>query len=524
MEKKSFNPQLYDRVPTYNSSGNYRTVNREGKGNKHIYENSVYFAACIEYMADAVSSVQLIVEKRTKDNKWEIDTKHPLNILLESPNPHFSMSTIKNLLTKGLIINGNFLLGKEKKNGVTVSLWPIDVEKIYAERGTISLIKHYTYYGDNKTRKVINPNDILHFTRLGLNDFVWGQSEIKLGKRLFDFEQTSFNWNFNILKNQGLVPGIISVKDTLDKDQVEFIHQQMKDRKSGGPYAGEDLIIGADMDYTKLTLSNEDVAWIEGQNMTRDQIFMLMRVPLSLISPHLASGDIESQRMAFWQDRLNPILKSIEDVFNMQLLPEFADPQKYRVTFDKTKIRAYKDQIFQDTKALNALVKNGIKPRAAVAVLGFPIVQDDIIDGWWDASKYGEPVDPNDVVAQTVEVDNPMNSNRMGEEEGMRLPRPNEMLEEEQPQIEEGLMQDAKEYLNMQRQLLMKVDEELAPKAIEYLKAWGAIHYPKFYKKAGEFNIRMLDKLVKAEAPYKNVLPYFIDNLEKVILKEHLHD
>ena len=524
IEKKSFNPQLYDRVPTYESQTNYRSANRAGKMNMDTYKNSVYFSTCINYIADSIASVDLVVEKKTSEGKWQPDRKSPINDLLHQPNPNISLSTFKNLIAKGIIINGNFLMGKEKKKGVTVNLWPLDVNKIYAERGVTKLVKHYVYYGDQKTRKTISPNDIIHITRLGLDDFIWGESEVALGRRLFDFEQTSFNWNLDILKNHGLVPGIVAVKDVLGPEQVQFIRQQLEERKAGGPYAGEDLIIGADMNYTKLTLSNEDVAWIDGRQMTRDDIFMLMRVPLGLIAPHLAGGDIETQRMGFWQDRINPLLKLIEDTLNAQLVPEFADPKKTRISFDKTKIRAFKDQLFQDTKAFNALVKNGITPRAAAEKIGLSIDEDDIIEGWFDASKYGKPADPNEATNLNPQLgvaqpDNPMNSNRMGEEQGIRQDRPNELLEEEPSRVEEGLEKDAKILLKEQYLLLSKVDEELAMEAVQYLKAKYKTTYPYLYYKGGSNIFKALEEFVTNEKSYKESLPLFMKGLEEQTLK-----
>lgn len=525
---KSFKPILYDNMPRAQYQTHYRDANLGAKNDLDIAEKSFYFSTCINYIADCVSQVPIIVQKMNKNKKWEIDKKSPLNAIIDNPNPAISMFNLKHVMTQSIVVDGTCLLGKERYQGVPVALWPTDPRKMYAESGTTKLIKHYSYYGENKIRKYIKAEDMIHISRISLQNLIWGKSEIKVGRKLFEFEQASIDWNLDILQNHGLVPAVYAIKDSLSKAQLEFLQKQIRQRKAGGPYAGEDLIIGADMSYNKLTLSNEDIAWVEGKRLTRDDIFMMMRVPLVLLSPHEGNAsDIEIVRMAFWQDRIYPLLTLIENAFRMQLTPEFEDPEKYRVVFDKTKIRAFKDQLFQDARSYNVYVGKGIAPRAAAKLIDLPVDEEDIIEGWFDASKYGDPnEEPEEVpnieqlgVQPIAELENPMNSDRQGEELGARRERPNELAGESRVGVEEGLNRSLEKILAVQYKLLKQVDEKDVPLAIKFLDKTFASSEPELYELVGKTNIELLKFYFEKSANKKNFYN-FMQELKKELAKE----
>lgn len=530
IEKKSFKPLLYDNVPRSQYLSNYKDADYENRPNLDIAEKSFYFSTCISYIADCVAQVPLIVEKINKNKKWEIEKKSPLNAIIDNPNPSISMFNLKSIIATGLIVDGTTLLGKERKEGVPVALWPVNPNKIYAEKGTTDLIKRYKYYGDNTERQYIQTKDMIHISRVSLQNLIWGKSEIKVGRKLFEFEQASVNWNLDILSNHGLVPAVYSIKDSLTKDQLEFLQKQIRQRKAGGPYAGEDLIIGADMNYHKLALTNEDIAWVEGKRLTRDDIFMMMRVPLVLLSPHEGNAsDIEIVRMAFWQDRIYPLLTLIENSLRMQLTPEFEDPEKYRVVFDKTKIRAFKDQLFQDARSFNVYVGKGIAPRAAAKLIDLPVDEEDIIEGWFDASKYGDPNDEPEEpqmpsiqqigIEPIAELENPMNSDRQGEELGARRERPNELAQEPRVGTEEGLNRSLEKIIAIQYKLLSEIKDEDLDVAIEFLDKTFAASEPNLYKQVGKTNIKLIE-LYYIRGGNKKQLKDFMQKMKEILYKE----
>lgn len=493
--QKDFNPILYDVLPrsyrnthfTYDDYSNQTYIDT-------VYESSTYFAVCLNYITDQVKRVPLIVQKKNENGQWESYNDSALAELIRKPHPRLTMSDLIKRVVGNEIMSGNEVWGKVRSNGVPVELWPVPIDKLYMRKSRTRFIDHYTYAGDHKEKKIIPAEDIVHFSRIGYEDIYWGEGEIKVAKRLFEFEQKSIEWNLEILENQGITPGILGVKDRLTPAQLDHLRNQLKERRIGGLDAGTDLVIGADMTYQKIGLSSDDIAWIEGRKMTRDDIFMLLRVPIQLVASHLgAVSDIETVRATFWEDRIMPIMENIEATIALQLTPEFEDPKDVRVVFDRSKIKVYSDQLFRDGKAVNVFVQNGFAPRAVAKMLDLPVDEKDIIPGFLKKPEYNPDEEGNDQIASQ----NENQAVRMGEEIGMRDDRPSEIAEEPDTEEEEGLMQAASAMFNIQKKLIKFGDKDKVRQSQDFWRTFFKYKNEELYEKIGEQNIDMLNHYFK---------------------------
>jgi hypothetical protein len=158
----------------------------------------------------------------------------------------------------------------------------------------------------------------------------------------------------------------------------------MLERRVSRERAGEPLIVGAEMSYHRIGESPEDMGWLASRKLTRQDIAMMMRVPLPMVSIYddATLANIDSARRIFWIDRIVPFLKVMEEVINLTITPEYGDPNNIYVEFDESKIKVLKENDFELAKVANILVRIGWAPRAVNRHLQMGYPDEDIIDGY----------------------------------------------------------------------------------------------------------------------------------------------
>ncbi len=356
------------------------------------YEKSVYFSVCLDAITEAVSSVPMVVNiKNTKSNTWEPAPNHPLQEFLDYPNPFLTTRSLLERLAGFTLISGNGLFTKVRINdgggingkGTPVELWPLDPDNTRVFAHPVKYIDRYEY-GVGPNKQVYDPLDVIHISRTNYRNMRWGQGSYTVGKRLIDFDTTSLDWNHSVLRNQGVFRGVFSVKSRLSQKQQDDLRLKIKERQLYGAQAGEDLIIGADTSYTRIGANPQDMDWLQTRKLTRQDIAMLMRVPLPMISIYddATLANISQARKIFWQDRIIPFLHVIEDAFNLSVVPEFGDRKELWVTFDLSNVEAVRENKFEQARVANVLVRNGWKPRAVNTQLNMGYKDEDIVEGF----------------------------------------------------------------------------------------------------------------------------------------------
>ena len=349
----------------------------------NAYHASYYFNTCVDAIIDAVCNVPLKAYQRDKAN-WEEAPNTRLQEFLDYPNPFLTPRMLMERVVGHVILNGNSLwLKNYGKDGVLEEVWPLDPLLVSIEPDAKKFIKKYVY-GRGLEEKKFDPDFIVHFKRMNLRSLHWGEGQTKVAQRLIDMDRATLDWNKLMLDNRGVFPGIIGVKKPINEAQRNSIREQLRDKRMvGGQSAGEELIIGSDITYHRVGMTAEEMDWLETRKMTRQDISMLMRVPLPLVSIYddATLANVSNARKIFHQDRIIPFLKQIEQVLNLNITPDFGDRRDLWIGFDYSGIEAVRGEMFEMAKVANILVRLGWQPRAVNRHLGMGYRDEDIIEG-----------------------------------------------------------------------------------------------------------------------------------------------
>lgn len=358
------------------------------------YEKSYYLNTCVDVIVEAVATVPLKVYELSDSGTWEESPSHALNFLLNHPNPVMSRRMMAQRVAGHLLLAGNALWSKIRDGtGTVVELWPLNPDLIEVFPGKNGNFLDRYEYGRGIKKKVLKPEDVVHFMRVNYKTLYWGAGQIQVGQRLIDFDSTSLDWNKVAIQNAGVIPGVLGVKQKLTDKQLQDLREKMRRKRVGMDEAGEDLILGSDITYHRIGSNPHEMEWLESRKLTRQDIAMLMRVPLPMVSIYddATLANIEQARKIFYLDRIIPFLANLEDGINLSITPEFGDPTRLKAMYDYSDIAAIQDNHFEKARTANVLIRLGFHPQAVNRRLAMGFSDDEVYDEFLVTSEQVRP-------------------------------------------------------------------------------------------------------------------------------------
>jgi len=357
---------------------NYSTERALAQG----YNSSVYVNALVSIIAESAASVPWKVKVRSsRTETWEEAPDHPLQVALDEPNQFMTRRMLMERAAGHLLLAGNAIWAKIRVNGQVEELWPLNPDQIKVVPDARNYISHYEY-GHGANKKIIKPEDVLHFMRTNYSTTYWGQGQLEVGMRLLDLSNKALDWENVVLSQQAIIPGIVGVKSKISDKQRQNLEEMMAKRRLGGADVGKDLIIGSDLTYQRLGANPAEMQSIESRKLNREDLCVLFRVPPPMIGIYedATLSNIEEAHKIFWRTRVIPFLGSLKDAVNLGLTPEFGDPETLYVEPDFTEVEALQDNFKEKADTAATLVRIGFKATAVNRRLNMGFNDDDIDD------------------------------------------------------------------------------------------------------------------------------------------------
>lgn len=301
-------------------------------------------AACMHARSEAISrgrfhafvadSGKRRVENVANPSNYPLSTihlplpaDHPLERLLQNPNPLFDLSDLLELSSQWLDATGNALWLKVRNgHGEVTELWPVAALSFYIERGADQLPAAYRFLPANVT---IPASDIIHIRRadirtapfLGhallsdLMDTAKAESAVRLFQaRFFDNDATPravLRWPAGALMTQ---------------QQMEEVRAGWEAKYATPLNAGKIGILPDGGEVQLLSGQSRELDFAKSKRELRDSIREAFKVP------QIVLGDVESVNlsnaetsyMVFMRDVVDHILTKHAQAFTRSLASEFS--------------------------------------------------------------------------------------------------------------------------------------------------------------------------------------------------------
>ncbi len=361
--KKSLDSLIYffgaqDQYPFSGDSGsNYRKMAKSG----YIEGMAVY--ACINRIVTSMKQVDILIY----ENEKELDPKHEMTKLLKRPNPKQSWGSFIEELMVHLLIDGNAYLFINKVRGGAklqeISLLRPDCVTIEGEK--------YLYRSKAENR-TYTEEEVTHIKLYHPLDSDYGLSKIQVAMLAIDENKQGRIWNWSLMKNFGLSPGVLKAKDNLTDEQYSDFKRKWRKHNSGADNSGLPTILEGGMDYREIGLKPIDVQWLAGRKMSTVDICQIFGVPPELVGyPEFRTyNNVKEAKEQFYIDTVLPLLDFVLDEMSERIFFGI-----YSLVYDPDKIRALQENVdaLWD-RALKGKNNGLLSLNEARLILGYEIV------------------------------------------------------------------------------------------------------------------------------------------------------
>lgn len=319
------------------------------------YRQNELVYACIREIATTAAEVRL----RILDADGAPLPNHPLQRLLDRPNPEQSAFDLWEGVLTDLHLFGNAFLLKERSplRGAASAiehLWKLRPDRLQIVPGARRLIDSYVYRVGDREQE-FPTQDVIHF-RLPdpTNDF-WGLSPLEVAARQIDVDTEASKFIDGFFRNAAVPFGIIKLKRALRGGEAEArrIGQRWTDRFRGLFGRFQVGVLDADADFQRIGLTQDEMAFPDLRAQTEARICAAFRVPPILVGVKVGLDRATYSNMAearrfFWENTLLSLYRRIESKLAADLTPEFAtvgDPSTGTlcVCFDFTDVASLRE-------------------------------------------------------------------------------------------------------------------------------------------------------------------------------------
>jgi HK97 family phage portal protein len=342
-----------------------------------------YVYACVSAVATKVAEVPWTVY----DNQAR-EVSHPILDLLRDPNPHYTEMLFKEAIASHLLLAGNSFVEKIfDGRGQLRELWPIiPPSAVWVIPGKTKFVAGYLYKPPTgRTEEAISlPKEkVMHFKYFHARNSYYGLSPLQAiyTQLLGDISAVQYNKNFF---DQGARPGgILRVPHFLPDSVIKDMADKWHEVHGGVGKAHKIAILTGGAEYQPISLSQEEMQFLESRRFTREEITAVYRVPPTELG--LTTGTSYSEasqaREQFYLDVIIPLSIHIAQVIQKELFPEQDRKKGYILWPDFTQVQALTAITERRARTAERLLRVGWPPNLiAMRLFGLPPFLGD--EGW----------------------------------------------------------------------------------------------------------------------------------------------
>lgn len=337
--------------PYVETPRNYEAFSDEG-----FRKNVVVFRS-VHWVASSCASVPWVLYQKPRGKggkRVEIDD-HPFLDLIRKPNPMQSQAAFFESVVAFKQIAGNSYIqavgpGKNPFSKVT-ELWPLRPDRMRIKPGPRGYPAAYIYKLNHA--ETVFPVDqvrlqspVLHMKYFNPTDDWYGMSPLEAAVYATDQHNSANKWNLSLLQNSARPSGALvatvgpNSSGTLSEEQYQRLKHQIDEQHTGARNAARPMILEGGLDWKPLSMTPQQMDWIEGKNMSARDIALAFGVPPMMlgIPGDNTYSNYQEARAAMYEDTAIPIYDSVRDDFNAWLVPSFGDGLE--ADYDKDAIHA----------------------------------------------------------------------------------------------------------------------------------------------------------------------------------------
>ena len=292
----------------------------EAEAQTTVYRQSPWVYVAINRIAEAAALVPLRVFRVQGERRVEVE-RHPLEQLLEAPNPYISRFELMEQTFGLLELTGNaywFLAGDS--SGTPTQIWPLRPDRVSIVPDPADYVRGYLYEIDGQ-RIPLDAQEVVHFKRWHPANDYYGLSALEAARLAVQSDRAMAEWNHNTFgKDSGVPAGIVTVKDSVSEADFERIKREWR-QSYGGPQRRTAFLRGGGIEWQNIGLSHSELDFLQGREAHRNEILNIFGIPVGLVAENATEANAQVAERMFVERTLWPKLVRVAQKITQELLP-----------------------------------------------------------------------------------------------------------------------------------------------------------------------------------------------------------
>ena len=331
-----------------------------GEAGPSAYVASPWVYVAVNRIAEAAALVPLRVHRLAGERRIAVDD-HPLERLLDAPNPHLSRFELIEQTVGMLELTGNaywFLVGGP--DGRPAQIWPLRPDRVTIVPDPDRYVRGYIYEIDGR-RIPLEAVEVMHFKRWHPANDYYGLSALEAARLAVSSDRAMAEWNRNTFGlDHGVPAGVLTIRDNVSEADYERIKREWR-ASYGGTQRRTAFLRGGVMEWHNIGLSHVDLDFLQGRRAHRDEILNIFGIPVGLVSENATEANAKVAERSFVERTLWPKLARIAQKITQDLLP-FYDG-RHAAAFDDIRPTDTQARLDEIRAALPVLSVNEVRAR-----------------------------------------------------------------------------------------------------------------------------------------------------------------
>jgi len=287
--------------------------------------------ACVNVISKAISSLPLCIYEHSENGDKVKAYNHPLyNVLTLNPAKNMTTSEVMGAIVSNLILRGNSysLLSRDGLGNVR-QMMPIEPSDMSLQIHPVTNEIDYLVDGKKVQRsRILHVKGLSSSGVLGFDTTTLAKDTIGLAIALQD-DLASF------FKNGAKMGSILLSDKTLKAEQIQRLREAFDSRHKGTDNTYKTAILTDGLRPYTERFSYQDAQLAEQRKITTQEIARTFGVPLSKLQIESATprANVEESNRDFVTGTLRPIVVSLEQVLNLNLIPE-SQRNRFSISFN----------------------------------------------------------------------------------------------------------------------------------------------------------------------------------------------
>jgi HK97 family phage portal protein len=357
------------------------------------YNASAVVYTCVEKRASLVSSVPWYAARKLPDGtKEKLEPTHPLNMLINRPNPETSWLEVMYEWSQSLDLAGNAYASiiRGGVGGVPTAIWNLQAQYIKAKPGRERLVDLYEYQQYSGSKNTVQADDMIHLRQPNPNDPVFGMPTLMAAGRATDIDRESGNWQKSSLQNRSAASLHVKVPEGTQPEDVQAIQEAIANKYSGSANADKPFVTSGEI--TNLNRTAHEMDFVNSRKAVWAEICAVFGLSMSNLgfteSVNLANA--EAMERSLWKNTIIPRLELMKRQLNIQLAYDFGND--VCIEYDVSGVDALQDNYTELLANARALWDMGFSLEAINDKLGLGFDAEDLPE----ELDFNEPDMPED--------------------------------------------------------------------------------------------------------------------------------